>query len=424
MASKLIIQRQKAAGASRAALSVFDDEVTPALGERLSAFLKPGEAAFDFHLLQAVLERMVAASLHTLIDADKAHLDETAGDGTSRHQRDGAVWALRRKLVEIRGIVKGLFGAKHAAEIVAIDGRTAMQPDLLWRQGEHTLDRLRAPELQLPEATTKAVGFDRSQLGDELEPLVTALRQTTDTVELDRQQAATTLATKKAAMAEHDALMGACGRTLTGLHQLAGRSDLARRIRVTPPRKKSAQAAPSVDGAVVVRQGAAEDQVAAGVVAAESGPRHRDLLDGRSQQILGEVGQGMQEGRPEQSIADGVAGVEHGVVVGGHRRLQLTGLEVLDLSDGAHDPHAARQHVVDEDHGHALVDELDDVVGHLVVVRQLLDDQYHLRGIHRGPSYTPSDPRLAVSLAGPGPAPELRAPAYLQAGVALHHRLL
>ncbi len=240
MASEMVIQRQKTAAAFRAALAAFDGEVTPALGERIAAFLQPGEAAFDFRQLQATLERMIAASLQALIDADKAHIDELAGDVAGRDRRDRAVEALRRKLVEARAIVKGLFGAERAAEIVAIAGRTALQPELLWRQGDHTLDRLRDPELRLPEATTAAVGFDPKALGDELKPLVTTLREDIDAVELDRRQAATTLAAKKAAMAEHDQLMGACGRTLTGLYLLAGRGDLARRVRVTQPRRKSA----------------------------------------------------------------------------------------------------------------------------------------------------------------------------------------
>ncbi len=38
-------------------------------------------------------------------------------------------------------------------------------------------------------------------------------------------------------MADHDALMGACGRIVSGLHLLAGRPDLARRIRISLPRK-------------------------------------------------------------------------------------------------------------------------------------------------------------------------------------------
>ncbi len=239
MASDMVIQRQKAAAAVRAALSAWGGEVTPALGERIAAFLKPGEAAFDFDLLQKVMERMVAASLETLIDADKAHIDELAGDVGGRDERDRALQAVRGKLIEIRAIVKGLFGDEHATEIVAIDGRTAMQPEHLWRQGDHTLDRLRDGELQLPQATTAAVGFNRKGLADELEPLVKALRQSIDGVDLDRRQSATTLAAKKAAMSEHDALMGACGRMLTGLHLLAGRADLARRIRVTPPRRKA-----------------------------------------------------------------------------------------------------------------------------------------------------------------------------------------
>ncbi len=133
MASKQVVQRQTLAGALCAAVTAWRAEVTPALHEQVEPFLGEGEAELDFSRLQEVLGRMVAASLEGMIEADKAHLDELAGDGAHRTRRDGAVTALRRKLIEIRAIAIGLFGRKRSREIVAAFGRIASQPDLLWR---------------------------------------------------------------------------------------------------------------------------------------------------------------------------------------------------------------------------------------------------------------------------------------------------
>ena len=152
--------------------------------------------------------------------------------------RDQWVESVRQKLVDIRPIVQGLFGRKRAVEIVAIDGKTARQPEHLWRQGEHTVSRLRDPDLQVPEASTASVVFDPGGLADELEPMVTALRSAIDEVEVDRRDAATTQQAKQEAIDEHDLLMAACGRILSGFYLLAGRQDLARRIRISLPRRQ------------------------------------------------------------------------------------------------------------------------------------------------------------------------------------------
>jgi hypothetical protein len=236
MASKLIVTRQQLTAALHAAFQAFAGETSPVLGDRLAPFLGDEDPAFDFDALQAALARMVAASLARLVAADKAHLDELAGDVAPRSERDRRVAAVRAKLIDVRYIVTGLYGAERAREIVAVDGATAEQPELLWRQAEHTLSRLRDPELRLPPASTRAVPFDPGVLAEELEPLAEALREAIDGIQLDVREAATTLQVKKEAMAEHDRLTSACGRILSGLCLLADRPDLARRVRVSPPR--------------------------------------------------------------------------------------------------------------------------------------------------------------------------------------------
>ncbi len=273
MASKQVVQRQTVAGALCAAVTAWGEEVTPALDQRVTPFLEDGETGLDFSLLQEVLERMVAASLEEMIEADKAHVDERAGDGAYRTWRDAAVAALRRKLIEIRAIATGLYGPQRSREILAVQGRIASQPDLLWRQGEHTLARLKRPELELPAATTAAIRFDPRRLANELKPLVEDLRRAIKTIELERRSAEVTLAVKQEAMAEHDRLMSACGRILSGLHLLAGRPDLARRIRVTVPRRKSGATRTSVEAPAEVTP---DRDAVAGAAAAEVVRRDQD----------------------------------------------------------------------------------------------------------------------------------------------------
>lgn len=262
MASRLIVIRQRLAAALDAAFAAFTGEVSPVLDERVGPFLDDEDVDFDFAALQRALARMVTASRDRLVDADKTHINELAGDGAARRERDRRVKAVRDKLIEIRGILGGLFGAERTRAIVAVDGATAEQPELLWRQAEHTVSRLRDPELRLPAATTRAVHLDPAQFADELEPDVKALRLAIDAVAIDVQEAALTVEVKKVAMAEHDRLMSACGRILSGLYLLADRPDLARQVRVTPPRVRTAKKAGETPAPTRMQEEASDDRAA------------------------------------------------------------------------------------------------------------------------------------------------------------------
>ena len=157
MASRLVVFSQRLTAAIQAGLSVFRQEVTPLLDARVAPFLEEGETGFDFVLLQRVLGRMSAASRDRLIAADKANIDELSDDVAPRLVRDDTVDAVRQKLIDIRRVAEVLFGSAYAVQIVAVDGSTGLQPELLWRQAEHTLGRLRAPDLRLPKASTSAL---------------------------------------------------------------------------------------------------------------------------------------------------------------------------------------------------------------------------------------------------------------------------
>lgn len=235
MASRLVVLRQRLAKSLHAAFAGFGEVVTPVIAERFAPFLAEGEPVFDFAQLQRVLQAMGEATFDAMVAADKAHLDELGNDVAPREERDEAVAGVRRKLIDVRQMLTGLFGGARTAEIVAVDGDTARQPELLWRQGEHTLSHLRDPELRLPEAKTDSIVFEPQKLAGELEPLVSRLRAAIDRTELDRRVAATTHKVKTEAIAEHDLLIGACARILSGFYLLARRPDLAARIRLSLP---------------------------------------------------------------------------------------------------------------------------------------------------------------------------------------------
>lgn len=243
MASRQVVLRERVVNAFQAAFSAWGDTLATAVGERIEPFLEDGEVAFDLPLMQQLLQRMVGASFDDMITADKGRIDELVGDVGPRLDRDRWVAQVRQKLIEVRRIAEGLFGSKRALEIVAIDGATAREPELLWRQAEHTLSRLRSPDLRIPQASTSAVSFDAAGLAAELDPLVTGLRGAIDAIKLDERLTAESLQAKLDAMDEHDQLIGACKGILSGFCLLARRPDLARRLRISLPRPRPGSSA-------------------------------------------------------------------------------------------------------------------------------------------------------------------------------------
>ena len=241
MASRLIVLRERVVTKLQGALEAWTGVMTTAANDRIEPFLAEGEAPFDLDLLQRVLQRMVGASFERIVEADKAHADQLTDDVAPRLERDQWVAEVRSKLIDIRRIALGLVGPKRVVEIVAIDGATAREPELLWRQGEHTLSRLRSPEFRLPVKSTQGVQFDPEQIADELEPLVTGLRGSIAAIRLEERTAALSLQAKLEEMDEHDQLISASRHILVGFYLLARRPDLAKRVRISLPRRSRSQ---------------------------------------------------------------------------------------------------------------------------------------------------------------------------------------
>ena len=240
MASILAVFKQRAAAAFRSAVVAHVGSVIPTVEQRIRSVLKEDEVAPDLRFLFILLGRLVDDVLLRLIEADKAHLDELTDDTEPRARRDQHGAKVRRKLVEIRSISEGLFGPQRSAEILATDGPTAQvgQPELLWRQAEHTASRLKDPLLQVPTATTTSLQFNPVQLGSELEDDLVPFRQALDDVELERREAELTLAAREELMSESDLVRRGCVRIAEGLFLLGNRPDLVQRLRRAVRRRR------------------------------------------------------------------------------------------------------------------------------------------------------------------------------------------
>jgi hypothetical protein len=244
-----MVQRQLAAEAVLAAQRAHAGAVSPVITERLAPFLPEAATMPDFELVLQLIGSLLGWSSDRLMTLDKAQIDELANDVEARLARDDAAAEVREILVMGRQTSLGLFGPPRTVQIFPIRGATAEQPDVLWRQAEHTLSRLRDPDFVLPVRTTGSIQFDPAEYAAELEPATTRLRDALEAVKLNQRQAEWTVGLKSEGMEEHDQVFRGCTRILSGFFVLGGRRDLAERVRPSVRRRRQPEeTAPPADG--------------------------------------------------------------------------------------------------------------------------------------------------------------------------------
>ncbi len=107
-------------------------------------------------------------------------------------------------------------------------------------QAEHTLERLRDPELDLPVHTLAGVEVSGAELADKLAPAAEALRQAIHRLDTLLGEHHGSQVRKDEALSAFDSTYRAGVRVLEGLYDLAGKPHLADRVRPTARRRRRA----------------------------------------------------------------------------------------------------------------------------------------------------------------------------------------
>lgn len=235
MASRIVTRRQTTAGAVEAAAATHAAEVAAVLAPRLAEAAGEGEAPMDVLALQNRLGAVLRSHRQALEAADSAHIEELRDDIGPRDRRDAAVASLHDRVSRVRGTVETVFGAGASNRLFAIRGLTSRNPEVLRRQAERILARLRDESKPLPAPEVSWLAVDPAAWAAEIEPahteLVTALRE----VYADRRRAETTFRLKQEALAAHNRAYVAVTSILSGLYRLAGLDAYEQRLRPTVP---------------------------------------------------------------------------------------------------------------------------------------------------------------------------------------------
>lgn len=227
MAAKQVTDREKSANAVIAVGETQAEATGVALGKLFKPHLAKGEEMPDIGLVMRLVARALAASKGKMVAADAAHEAELGDDEPIRRARDEAAGALSDKLVELREVITGVYGA--AAATTVFPGPAPQDPVVLSRFAGEVVTEL--GRVKLPAPRIKGAKLDLHETAADLSERRAKLDAQIKDVAKEVREAQATLDEKNQGLAGYDELFGGGATTLTGLLRMAGKADLAAKVR-------------------------------------------------------------------------------------------------------------------------------------------------------------------------------------------------
>jgi hypothetical protein len=190
---------------------------------------------FNVALLVELLARTLDTSAHAMVKADETHQLELSDDAAPRQTRDESAVSLSDELVELREWIVGLYGTREV-EKFGFTWSTPSDPVVLVRYTQNVVQALQNMS-PWPKPRRAGVTWDVNATVSKLSSLSSALETHIQTVAREGREAEASLHAKHKALAEYDERFGQVATFLAGLFRLAGKQDLADRIRPSSRRR-------------------------------------------------------------------------------------------------------------------------------------------------------------------------------------------
>lgn len=244
MISKQTAYRQKEAQAILSAGEIHRPEIASGLKTLFSPLLQPGEKLPDFSFLVTLGLRCLDRALSGLLTADNAYQAELLDDPPYRKKRDEDTAALRQCLISARDALVACYG-ESVLDSTGFTITTPTDSTQLGRYATQVSDALKSttmPAPRLPGLTLNPI-----KLGDNLAGLRKRLDQSLADVQRETREAQAAHAVRQDAEATFDQRLADVASLVVTLLRLAGKPELAERVRQvwrTPPADDPAVPAP------------------------------------------------------------------------------------------------------------------------------------------------------------------------------------
>jgi hypothetical protein len=250
------LTRRCEAAASTARAALRCSEITAArVTERLEAPASP-------HLGDALgtVQSTLAAHLTTLTEAlRQAEADEMSAQARAdrlRGERDRAAGELRRRLLQVRGVLTSLDGRTGAARVFG-PGKTPRSPVAMIETARRVVFRLareQGSEVALVQAGRCGVTLDRREAARQLDAVATRLEAVLDAFGEAETDAVRHRLEKEELAAQLHREQGEIDRVLGGLWQLAGLGQVETTVRAAQGRRRTASAKTEEPATATVEQ--------------------------------------------------------------------------------------------------------------------------------------------------------------------------
>ncbi len=227
MASKVVVDKQKSAESVIAAGETHASATQEALLVILKPHLKKGEVMPDFAAVMRLSCAALEAAKNVMIEKDAEHEAELSDDPEVRARRDAAAAATSEELVSLREVLTGLYGGAIAGKV--LPGSTPQDATMLARFAGEAAANLK--KAKFPAARVKGAKVDVAELTESLESKSATLTTELKAVQREVREAEATLTAKNEAILAYDEVFMAVANGLQGILKLAGKNDLAARVR-------------------------------------------------------------------------------------------------------------------------------------------------------------------------------------------------
>ncbi len=230
--SKTITSRQKTCELVESFVGAHRPELTESLELLFQQDAEEGQPTPDVPVFIDGMLRRLNGSFNELVVAEQKHLDELSDDRTHRDNRDEAVGALREVLIDMRDAFRVAFGFAKSEEM-GFERNVAEDPLALSRQTHRLLENLRKPELELSPKYEGIVTVNPAGAGDLIDGRRQKLRDALDHVIREQSEAHGTQVAKDQKLAAFNQTLSLFLNMVESAFKLAGKHELAARLRPT-----------------------------------------------------------------------------------------------------------------------------------------------------------------------------------------------
>ncbi len=220
-----------------AAFKNYLDDIAQGYGAYLTPVLEEGETAPDVKLMLELLGRKVKQHRQRIDSLDEEVLEEAHGDDKVRAELDQRITAVDAKLRLVRSAYRGFYGRANLGR-VGLDREFQRGAVRLHREAVVVKASLISPDFNLQPLLeielTDREGKPKSmaaQLAGQLDPELSRLSELLDERHHERSKTTDARLQRQEVIREFDFNIRGIVRMAQGMFRLAGRSDLATRIR-------------------------------------------------------------------------------------------------------------------------------------------------------------------------------------------------